>query len=176
MLYQKVLQQTERNTSDIQDLTINVTRLATMMENSEKQRDGDMQVLRDAAAGIARLNERISGMVGIEKDIAVLGNLANESKGDVRALRHDINGIMNTLQAMPLLSEKLSETNKVLAAHTSKIEALETWRDNFEGGKSALGWVANALWAVFGSAIMAGLYFFVKLFVAKTGGDLPGGE
>lgn len=176
LLFQKALNQTEKNTSDIQELALSVTRLTTLVESSEKRRDGDMQVFREAATGITRLNERIGGLVGIEKDIAVLTGFISEQKADARALRHDVNGLTNTLQGIPILSEKISEVNKTLATHEAKIEALETWRDRIEGGKATANWIVRAFWAVFGTGIMAGLYFLAQLIITQKGGPTIGGE
>lgn len=176
LLFQKALNQTEKNTNDIQELALSVTRLTTLVESSEKRRESDMQVFREAANGITRLNERIGGLVGIEKDIAVLTGFMSEQKADTRALRHDVNGLTNALQGIPILGEKVNDINKTLATHGAKIEALETWRDKFDGGRETAGWFVRGFWAIFGTAILTGLYFIVSLFVAKNGGPTIGGE
>lgn len=175
-LYQEAIAQTQRNTDDIHQLSLSVAKLTATVEASDKRRENDMQLFRDAATNLTRLNERIGAMVGIEKDIAVLTGFVQEQKGDIRTLRHDLNSVANAMQGLPILGEKINEVNKTLATHEAKIEALETWRDKIEGGKATAGWIVRAFWAVFGTAILAGLGFIISLIVTKNGGPSIGGE
>ena len=176
LLFQEAAKQTQKNTDDIHHLSLSVERLTATVEASEKRREGDMQLFRDAANNLTKLNERIGALVGIEKDIAALTGFVNEQKGDLRTLRHDLNNISNAMQGMPVLGEKINEVNKTLAAHEAKIEALETWRDKFDGGRETVGWLVRGFWAVFGTGILAGLYMIVQLFMTKSGGPHIGGE
>lgn len=176
-LWQETMQQTQRNTDDIHELTVNVTRLTSLVENSEKRRQEDAVVLRETAAGINKLGERIAGLVSLEKDIHALHQSLSDQRGDIRTLRHDLNNIAQAMNGMPILGEKAAEAARTLATHGAKIEALETWRDQLDGARGTLKWVGRALWAVFGSGILAVGYFILQLFLTGRGGGTGiGGE
>ncbi|AWM37011.1 hypothetical protein GobsT_50920 [Gemmata obscuriglobus] len=122
-----------KNSKDIHELTVNVTRLATIVENSEKRHDSDMDVMKEAVQGISRLNERIGATVGMEKDIASMRETMAEQKGDIRTIRHDLNNALNAITGISIVNEKLNEATSTIAAQGAKIEGLESWRDKMDG-------------------------------------------
>ena len=163
-----------KNTQDIHTLTVNMTRLTTIVENSEKRHDSDMVMMKEAVQGISRLNERIGATVGMEKDISSMRDMLGELKGDTRTLRHDLNNALNAINGITALGEKLNEATSTIAAQGAKIEALESWRDRLDGAGGALKGVGSALWAVFGTGIIAiGFFVFRAYFAGK---ELIGGE
>ena len=123
----------KKNRADIHTLTVNVTRLATIVENAEKRHDTDMEVMKEAIRGISRLNERIGATVGMEKDIAGIRDTLAEQKGDIRTIRHDLNNALNAITGIAIVSEKLNEATAALAAQGAKVEGLESWRDRLDG-------------------------------------------
>lgn len=147
----------KKNTRDIHDLTVVVTRLATIVENSEKRHDSDMVMMREALGSISRLNERIGATLSIEKDIVSIRETLGDRTGDVRTLRHDLNTAMNALQLLPGMNEKI-------AIATGKIEAMEKWRDNFDGAKSATKTGVHALWAFVSVGGLGLIAWLVNMF------------
>jgi len=167
-------EEVRKNTNDIHALTINVTRIATIVETSEKRHDSDMEMMKEAVRGISQLNERIGVTTGMERDITALRDLIAEQKGDLRTIRHDLNNALNALPAVGMVNEKLNEATSTIAAQGAKIEALESWRDKLDGAGGALKGVGAALWGVFGTGITAIGFFIFKAYF--SGKDLIGGE
>lgn len=158
-----------KNSDDIHTLTVNVTRLATIVENSEKRHDSDFEMMKEAVKGISRLNERITATVSMEKDIAEMRGLIAEQKGDVRTIRHDLNNALNSLNGIGILGEKLNDATSAIAAQGAKIEALETWRNKLDGAGGALRLAGSALWALVGSGVVALGYFAFRQFFGGGG-------
>ena len=161
MALEQVVQQ---NTSDIKQLTINITRLATMMENSEKRHDGDMDDVKELTVGINKLTERINAVVNMEKDISAIRDALSDKTGDIRTLRHDLNNMANAMGGITLLNEKLNELSKTVAEQGVEISALKTWRNKMEGAGSAIKGMGAALWALMGAGVCALLAYLIKLF------------
>lgn len=159
----------KKNSADIQSLTVNMTRLAVIVENSEKRHDSDMGTIKEAVQGIQRLNERIGETIGMERDISAIKDTIAEKTGDIRTIRHDVNTILTALKAIEILNDKIAENAKLTAGHTAEIDALKAWRDRVDGATGAVKIVAYGFWLIFGSGIVAGGYFLIKLFVSNSG-------
>lgn len=189
-----------KNTQDIHALTVNVTRLATIVENAEKRTDTLMGVIQEAVTGINRLNERMGATVGMEKDIATMRDTMAEQKGDIRTIRHDLANAMNAITGIGIVNEKLNEATSTIAAQGAKIEGLESWRDkldgagvtglakrvddlekknsNHEGQVTAITGTAKTFWSVFSGPIWAVVgAVAVWILTGMYGGKGPiGGE
>lgn len=162
-------EQTQRNTDDIHALTVNVTRIATLVEQSEKARASEREMLTQAIGSINKLNERIGSILSLEKEIAALTTSLAEKNGDIRTVKHDLANLSHAMSAMPIFNDRI-------AKHDTKIEVLEKWQDNFDGARGALSWVGHAVWGVFGTGFLTLCYFVIKLFVTSNGGTTIGGE
>ena len=162
-------------TTDLQSVTILVARLGTMQENSEKRIDTLTGVTQEAVNGMNRLNERMSATVGMERDIAGIKETLGERFGDIRAIRHDLNNVLTSMGGIPILNDKINENAKLLAAQGVKIEALETWRDKVDGAAGAVAIMGKVFWAVFGGAIITGIYVVVQYVASHVGvGNISG--
>lgn len=179
----KLEEQTYKNSEDIHELTVSVTRIATIQENSEKRRDRDMEMFREAVTSINKLNERVSGYISMEKDIATLRELLSEKMSDIRTIRHDVNNMSNTLTGLPIINEKLGDASKAIAervkvdeAIDARVIALEAWKNKAEGGALAIKTGAIALWSMGGSMIITLLWSFLKSYFSQKTGGVIGGE
>jgi hypothetical protein len=139
---------TEKNTNDIQALALQVTRVVTIVENSEKRHEGDVNMWREAIAGISKLNESVSKTLLLEKDVAAAKETMAELKSDIRVVRHDVGNLQNAQNAIPIHQAAIAKLE-------AKIIALEVIRDKISGGAMALGFGSKVLWTVFGGAIIA---------------------
>ena len=92
--------------NDIKDLTNQVTRLATMFEQTEKQRNGNNDSLHEMSVNIQSMNEKIGQALSLSKDINALRDTINERAEDIGALRHDVKNLLQGQQAISLLKEK----------------------------------------------------------------------
>lgn len=160
----EVQAQIRKNTDDIHALTVSVTKLTAIVENSEKRHDQDLDVIRQAVQGINDLNARMSATIGMEKDIGSLREMLGEKVADIRTIRHDLNTVMNALQGISIVSEKVNEASVRLADHEARINAIESWKDKIEGGATVIKTGGKWFWAVFGgvvTAIISGVLAFI---------------
>lgn len=174
-----------KNTQDIHLLTVNVTRLATIVENSEKRHDSDLDIMKEAVQGIARLNDRIGATVGMEKDIASMRETMAEQKGDVRTIRHDLNSALNAVNGIGAVNEKLNDATSTIAAQGARIEGLADRVNNIEKGNASrdgkvagIQGAARTFWSVFSTPIwVAVTAVAVWVLSGMYGGKGPiGGE
>jgi hypothetical protein len=149
--------QTYKNTADINALAVTVTRITTLMEANEKLRMNDLEVIRKMADGIDTLNQRIGAVVGLDKDISVIKEQARENKENIRVLSHDMNTANNVLGILPSINERLTKAE-------ARQEASEKWQDKVDGATTAIKYAVYVFWAVFGTAILAGLYYFMDMY------------
>ena len=145
---------TDANTRDIAALTTQVAIVATIVENSEKRREEDVQLIRKMAESFERVNEKLSTIASLTSDVSQL-------KEDQRVARHDLNQVMNAQGALPILDKKATELSV-------KVESLEKVLDQTRGGLTVL----KAIWA-FIAAGGAGAVFWIYTRLSG-GGDVTG--
>lgn len=162
-------EEVRKNASDIHVLTVNITKLTTVVESAEKRRDSDMAILSKAVDNISGLKEHMGQALGIEKDITELRSALAELKGDIRTVRHDLNNATNAISGIALLGEKVNGLSSDFTTVQDKVNSFEKWKDKIDGAGGALKGVGSALWAVFGAATLAVCYFVLKDFF-KDGG------
>jgi hypothetical protein len=153
-----------KNTTDINALTVNVTRIATLVENSEKRHDSDLEMMKEAVSGISRLNDRIGATVGMERDIAGIKDVLGEKTGDIRTIRHDLNNVLNAMNGITQLNDKIGDNAKATATLAAKVESLEAWRNKADGAGWAAAGLGKVMWSFFGAAVMALGYFVIRSF------------
>lgn len=162
----------KKNTSDIQALTLQMTRLATIVEQTEKNRDKDGASIHEVAQSIASMNEKIGSALSMSKDILAIREKLAERSQELSGLRHDVKNIDQALQAIPLLKEKVSQIDKQQGIDRTDIDALQKWRDQIDGGGRALKGMAIALWTMFGGVIIGGAFWLIEHFTgAKISGE-----
>lgn len=150
--------ETRQNTRDISALTNTVTRLATIVEQSEKRNDEDRGTMREIFSNLKGLNDKVGVFTTVSEKVSAL----SEQQG---ALRHDIKNIQQGMQALPLLKNREGELDKFVAGHEIRLKTIETWKDKHDGAAGAIKIVIHLLWAVFGSGITAmGFYFMSDYF------------
>lgn len=161
-----------KNAEDIKQLTVTVTRIATIVENAENRYQNDIAVIRQAMENISKLNERFGSVVSMEKDIGTL-------TGDVRTIRHDLNNVINGMKAIDILATRVTDNEKDISSHEARITNIETWKNQHDGATGAFKGIAKALWAVFGTGIVAIggfiLYMFFTFKQLPVPPNIPGG-
>lgn len=160
-------QQTQQNTKDIHTLTIQVNKLATIVEFAEKHHESDRQDMRDVVSGLKGLNEKIGALANLQEKIGLM-------TGEIGKLRHDIKNLENAQSGIPMLRDKLTYNEKGVADHETRLAAIEKWRDRKDGAAGAVNWLLHGFWAVFGSAILAVVGFVLWLFFNHKGGLMIG--
>ena len=163
-------EQTRENTRNISSLTTTVTELATMFKFTEKARDEERQDVKSAVAELKTLNQKITEMSTIQKDV-------NQLSGDFRALSHDMKNVQNAIQAIGLLKDRLSENGETLAKHETRLDSIETWRSETKGATGAVKILIHTIWAfvsVGGLSFIAWImtnYNKVTMVVGKIDGE-----
>lgn len=166
--------QVETNVSDIKELTVQMTRLATIVEQTEKNRATDTLAIHDVAQSMNLLNDKIGNALSMSKDIEAIRATLAERTQELGGVRHDIKNALQALQTIPLLKEKTNEIDKAVGILQTQIGALNTWRDKADGAGDAVKLMASVFWTMFGGLIVAGVIWVVKHFSA--GGMAIGGE
>lgn len=163
-------EQTRENTRNISTLATTVTELATMFKFTEKARDEERLDVKNAVNELKQLNQKITEMSTIQKDV-------NTLSGDFRALSHDMKNVQNAIQAIGLLKDRLSEDGKKLENHEIRIDSLEATRTKAEGATGAVKLMIHCIWAF---ASVGGLSFIawivtnynkVTMVVGKISGE-----
>lgn len=163
-------EQTKENTRNISALTTTVTELTTMFKFTEKARDEERQDVKSAVAELKTLNEKITQMSSIQKDVTQLS-------GDFRALSHDMKNVQNAIQAIGLLKDRLADDGKKLENHEIRIDAIEAWRNELKGSTGAVKVIIHVIWAfvsVGGLSFIAWImtnYNKVTMVVGKISGE-----
>jgi len=138
-----------------------------MLLNNGRGEDNDL--IKRVANAIESLNERMNATVGMAKDIDTIKEKQSENKEDIRVIKHDL----GTLQAIPLLGEKIADNAKILAEHRVEITQLKAWREKVETTTGAYKRIASGMWVLFGGAITAFLVFLIEMYIKfKTGESL----
>lgn len=117
-LYQ-IQEDTRANARDISALTNVVTRLATVQENAEKQRQEDRELLRELAKNAESLDRKISDALQVVGEV-------NKLKEDYHAMSRDVRNIENSYNSM---SPKVDDLIKSDAASNAEIKSLKEWHD-----------------------------------------------
>ena len=159
--------ETRSNSKDIQALTVTVTRMVAMQENTEKRHDSSMETIKAAMSGIEQLNQRMSATIGMEKDIKTLTEQFSERTADIRTIRHDVNNINNAMNGMPILNDKIADNSRLIATINAKVETLETRCDKMDGAFAATRTMAIAFWAMFGTSIIGGVAYMIHFFATR---------
>ena len=133
-------EQTLKNTQDIGALTHTVSKLATMFEYSEKSRVEERADVKQVVAELKTLNDKISGMASMQKEISDLS-------GSVRALNHDLRNVTNTLQSLPLIKEKLNDIEKLAENHETRLNTIENWKTRAEASAGTIKLIIHSIWA-----------------------------
>jgi chromosome segregation ATPase len=102
-----IQEQTLQNSRDISTLTATVAKLGAMFESAEKVRDEDRSDLHSVVSELRSMNEKISDITGVKKDV-------NAVAADVRALRSDFDKRLKVLEVLKDQAEGASGVVKVL--------------------------------------------------------------
>lgn len=156
--------QTRENTKAISDLAATVTRIATVVEITERQRSDERQDMRNVVAELKILGDKIGTISSISEKIG-------ELSGEIGKLRHDIKNLENAQQAIPLLKNSQVISEKVIADHETRVNILEKWKDNTDGAAGAVKVIVHIVWAF---ASVGGLTFIGWLMGLFNGGRIGG--
>lgn len=156
----RVEAKTDKSAADIVQLTINVNKLALMIEHGEKDRKNDMDQIRDAIKNMTALSEKLNALMGLEKEV-------NAIKGEIKAVLHSVGNLKNAQLSIPIHAEKISKLE-------GKVETMETM---YERASGAAG-VIKFLWGVFGTALLSLGGFLVYLYfkIGAAGSIVTGGD
>lgn len=147
--------QIKENSRNIAALTNTVTRLATIVETSEKQRADDRHDMRGIYESLKALNDKIADLTLIRQQI-------NDLSGQVGGLRHDVKNIENGQGAIPLIKEKLVEVEKDILSLQTSVEDFKTFKDKHEGATGVVHVIIHLVWAVFGTGIISVGYYILS--------------
>ena len=161
--------ETRKNTEATHQLTVTVTRLATLLESHEKLRVLDAEMIKRAVEGISALGERMNSTIGMEKDIASIKEKLAEKNDDIRTIRNDIDKLLSTAQAIAALTDDSNENAKAIVDIEGRLKTLEAWHDKVDGGAAAVKYIAYVFWTVFGSAILGALYYVARMYFTGVG-------
>lgn len=128
--------QTLQNTADIGKLTGLVAELATTARIEFERMKEDRAGVKDMVAELKGLNDKISSMAGVQKEMA-------QNAKDVTELRTRVDQL------------KEWKDKYDLSAFNSRIATLETAKEREEGASKALSTGANWLWMIFGPVVTA---------------------
>lgn len=162
-----VEQETRQNTKDIASLAATVGKLATVFEYSEKAHEKDRRNLEAITAELRTLNDKLTGMNGVQKEIGTL-------MGEVGKLRHDIKNMEQPLAAIPLIKEALAGADKKSSDHEIRIDFLEKWKERSDGATGAVKIIIHMLWAFVAAGGLSFIAWMAGLF--NSGGRHIGGE
>lgn len=173
----QLMAKTEKNTQAIGDLAVNMATLTEIVRNSERRHDETIDAMKEASIGIQKLNERISTITAIEKDIATIKEGQSELKAEVRVKHHDLKNVQDlqtTIAAQwteflkTYHSDKL-ETNKEIAILTTAVTDLNAWKNQVIGGTVATKNFISAFPAImFVLGVVA--VFVYQYVINKVGG------
>lgn len=152
----------EQHSTDIKELTVNVSKLATIVEYSEKDKQQDRETMRDVARTLSSLSEKIHGLLGIEKELT-------QCIKEIATVRHDLASTASTVNGLAPLLER---TTKI----ETEVDHLKSLKDKLEGGAVVIGWVTKIAWALGGAGFLALITFLVKLYFnvdLEVGGHAP---
>lgn len=175
-----------KNRENIAELTVGLTKLGGMVENTMEKLDRVVDTLD-------KQNENTSTMAAMQRDIASINEKIAAQYADIAANRHDYKNALHTLQALPLMQDKITTNSNIGVKHETRLDAqqdqiseLKSWRDKCDGAGvtkykddiesvrtdiSKIKVVAQTSWkalAAFGSIVVA-LSGAFSWFVARAG-------
>lgn len=122
-----------KNRENIAELTVGLTKLGGMVENT-------MEKLDRVVDTMDKQNENMSAMVSMQKDIASINEKIAAQYADIAANRHDYKNVLNTLQALPLMQDKITTNGNNIVKHETRLDAqadhiaeLKSWKDKCDG-------------------------------------------
>lgn len=146
--------QSDRNAMDIATLTIQVVKLATLVEQAEKRREEDLKrqeedraLARQMIESIEKLKDGLGSALGLQKEVLQLSE-------DMRVLRHDIKQLMSGQAAIAIV-------DKVNAEYGVRLDILEKDLSEMRGAWK----FAKAAWVVLaggGVAVLAYIHSAMK--------------
>ncbi len=161
MADERLQERTDKNTDDISALTANVAALTEVVKSTEKRHEESMEVVKEAVQEIAKLNDRVSSMVSLEKEFANFKEKLSEIKEDVRINKHGINDVKNAQQAIGPMNEAIHELK-------GEVKVIKSWKDTINGGSIVAKIVITVLWMLFGAGILAGAHFWLQAYFTRN--------
>src|SRR5687768_16272557 len=86
----------------IHSITLQVSKLATMFEYTEKDRAQERETTKEIANVLKSLDKRMDEMGGFGKEVA-------QCKEDIRLIRHDVDNIQNTQRGLVSIVQDVTE-------------------------------------------------------------------
>lgn len=126
--------QTNANTSAIADLTMQVTKLTTVVGYEVERAKEDRGSVKDMVGELKGLNEKISAMASVQKEMA-------QSAKDITELRTRVDQL------------KEWKDKYDLSSFNSRIGALESTKEREEGAAKAVATGADWFWRLFGPIV-----------------------
>lgn len=126
--------QTMTNTNDIAKLTTTVAQLATMFQFEAERAKEDRGSVKDMVGELKGLNEKISAMASVQKEMA-------QSAKDITELRTRVDQL------------KEWKDKYDLSSFNSRIGALESTKEREEGAAKAVATGADWFWRLFGPIV-----------------------
>jgi hypothetical protein len=151
-------QKTERNSDDIQALTIQVVQIVEMCKHNEQRYGNIQEDVKSMTGGIKELNDKFSSVVSLTKDVARHAELIGETRNDTRVNRHDIDNLKQVVTQVTSLSTGHHEDIGKLKV---KVEALETRNIRIDGA----GAVIKFIWATGGVGILGVIGWVIVEYV-----------
>lgn len=103
-----------KHDGDISSLTVQLTRLATIVENSEKQRLEDNGAFKNALIDIRQISDNMSKVLVLQTEFGTLKDLTAELKNLVKNHDHSIGTLKNANLMLPDLKERIiANSNKI---------------------------------------------------------------
>ncbi len=159
-----VLQETRQNTKDIAALAATVDKLATVFQYAEKAHEEDRKDLKEITTELRTLNEKLSGMNGVQKELGAL-------TGEVGKLRHDLKTAETVLQAVPLIKESLVSSSEKSDEQERRIDGLEKWKERTDGAAGAVRVIIHAIWAFVSIGGLGFIGWIMGAFNGRIGGE-----
>lgn len=142
--------QTNENTRNIAELTTTVTKLATVMGYEVERAKEDRNSVKDMVAELKDLNQKITGMASVQKDMAQADKEITELRARVDQLKE--------------WKDKYDLSNM-----SGRITALETVNTKDSGVKEAVSTGAEWFWRIFGNAIVAAMMGGMAYYFSHNG-------
>lgn len=150
----------------IAEVVRTVDKLSILYENSLADRKDDRDIMKDVAGKLSHIGDRMTALIGIEKDISA-------NKEEVRVARHDIENLKQAQMALPLLKDGLTKLEKETQEKITALKAdlkicsndvttMKNDKIKSDGAKEAIGKAGVIFWSIFGGVFTLG---FVAVFL-----------